>query len=284
MSSIVTFQQVLEIRRHRPMGENYYTPDEIMTLAAARKLKNGTVCFVGIGIPSAAANLARITHAPEVILIYESGAIGAKPDVLPLSIGDGELAETADLVVSVSEVFSYWLQGGRVDIGFLGAAQIDKCANINTTVIGDYRHPKIRLPGAGGAPEIASGAKEVCIILKQSERSFVEKVDFVTSPGRVLTNQIEHRYRPRTVITDLCVMENDQDTGELILTCVHPGTAVEEVCAKTGWDLRIATNVIETPVPTLDMLTALRDLKKRTDTAHAQGFLRDSRSRSHRAV
>lgn len=265
------------------MGEEY-TPDEIMTIAAARKLKSETICFVGIGIPNTAANLARMTHAPEVILIYESGAIGAKPDVLPLSIGDGELAETADLVVSVPEVFGYWLQGGRVDIGFLGAAQIDKYANINTTVIGDYQHPKTRLPGAGGGPEIASGAKEVFIILKQSKRTFVENVDFITSPGRVLKNQKEHQYRPRTVITDLCVMESDLHTGELILTCVHPGITVEEVRAKTGWDLRIATNVVETPVPTLDELTALRDLKNRTDAVHARRSSGEIRSRSHRAV
>ena len=165
------------------MPEPGYTPAEIMTVAAARKLKNGTVCFVGIGLPSAAANLARITHAPELVLIYESGTIGAKPDVLPLSIGDGELAETADAVVSVPEIFRYWLQGGRVDIGFLGAAQIDKFGNINTTVIGSYEKPKVRLPGAGGAPEIATAAKEVAIILKQSKRAFVEKLDFVTSSG-----------------------------------------------------------------------------------------------------
>src|SRR5271154_2316739 len=139
------------------MPDMEYSPVEIMTVAAARKLQNGTVCFVGIGLPSAAANLARMTHAPEIVLIYESGTIGAKPDVLPLSIGDGELAETADTVVSVPEIFRYWLQAGRVDVGFLGAAQIDKFANINTTVIGDYRHPTTRLPGAGGARELGNG-------------------------------------------------------------------------------------------------------------------------------
>jgi glutaconate CoA-transferase subunit B len=143
------------------MAESQYSPNEIMTVAAARKLANGTVCFVGIGLPSAAANLARITHAPDAVLIYESGTIGAKPDVLPLSIGDGELAETADTVVSVPEIFRYWLQAGRVDVGFLGAAQIDKFGNINTTVIGGtYEAPRVRLPGAGGAPEIATAAKK----------------------------------------------------------------------------------------------------------------------------
>src|SRR6202047_4630716 len=156
-----------------------YNANEIMTIEAARRLKNGTVCFVGIGM-SAAANLARLTHAPDVVLIYESGTIGAKPTVLPLSIGDGELAEHADTVVSIPEIFRYWLQGGRVDVGFLGAAQIDKFGNINTTVIGGtYDAPRVRLPGAGGAPEIATAAKEVWIILKQSKRTFVEKLDFI---------------------------------------------------------------------------------------------------------
>src|SRR5215468_7468149 len=158
-------------RSKEAMPDAAYTPQEIMTIAAARRLKNGSVCFVGIGLPSAAANLARITHAPDVVLIYESGTIGAKPDVLPLSIGDGELAETADAVVSVPEMFAYWLQGGRIDVGFLGAAQIDRFANINTTVIGPYRNPSTRLPGAGGAPEIAAHAKEVFITLRHNPRT-----------------------------------------------------------------------------------------------------------------
>src|SRR5689334_16434797 len=143
------------------MADRDYTAEEMMTVAAARQLRDGTVCFVGIGLPSAAANLARLTHAPDIVLIYESGTIAAKPEVLPLSIGDGELSETADSVVSVPEMFRYWLQGGRIDIGFLGAAQIDRFGNINTTVIGDYDRPKVRLPGAGGAPEIASCCGEV---------------------------------------------------------------------------------------------------------------------------
>ena len=160
-----------------------YTTNEMMTVAAARRLKNGSVCFVGIGLPSKAANLARLTSSPEVVLIYESGPIGAKPSVLPLSIGDGELAETADTVVPTGEIFRYWLQGGRIDVGFLGAAQVDRFGNINTTVVGDYHSPKVRLPGAGGAPEIAGSAKSVLIILKQSSRSFVDKLDFITSVG-----------------------------------------------------------------------------------------------------
>jgi glutaconate CoA-transferase, subunit B len=255
------------------MDDLSYTPEEIMTLTAARRLTGSKVCFVGIGIPSAAANLARLAHAPETVLIYESGTIGTKPTVLPLSIGDGELAETADTVVSIPEIFRYWLQGGRVDVGFLGAAQLDRFANINSTVIGDYTKPKVRLPGAGGAPEIASGAKEVCIVMSQSKRTFVRKVDFVTSAGLVQTDAEEHnrtgyRYRPRTVITDLCVMESDRETGELVLTQLHPGVTIDGVRAETGWELRVAERVRETVAPTVEELATLRDLKQRTAVAH----------------
>ena len=245
-----------------------------MTIAAARKLKNGTVCFVGIGLPSAAANLARITHAPDVVLIYESGTIGAKPSVLPLSIGDGELAETADTVVSVPEIFRYWLQGGRVDIGFLGAAQIDKFGNINTTVIGGtYCAPRIRLPGAGGAPEIATAAKEVAIILKHSKRSFVDKLDFVTSSGfsdqQSGNGPANGRGRgPTTVISDLGILVSDPITRELVLTSLHPGATVEQVRAATAWPLSIASNLEITPEPAATELAALRDLHARTAAAH----------------
>ena len=158
-----------------------YTPTEIMTVVASRAVRNDDVCFVGIGMPSAACNLARLTHAPGVTLIYESGTIGTKPDVLPLSIGDGELCETAVTTVSVPEMFRYWLQGGRISVGFLGAAQLDKFGNINTTVVGDYDNPKVRLPGGGGAPEIATSCGEIFLVMKQSKRGFVEKVDFITS-------------------------------------------------------------------------------------------------------
>src|SRR5436305_7467197 len=154
-----------------------------MAVSAARRLSDGTVCFVGIGLPSLAANLARATHAPDCVLIYESGAIGAKPTRPPLSIGDGELAETADAVVSVPEMFAYWLQGGRIDVGFLGAAQIDRHGNLNSTVIGSYDAPKVRLPGGGGAPEIATNCKNIFVMLKQSPRTFVERLDFTTSLG-----------------------------------------------------------------------------------------------------
>jgi glutaconate CoA-transferase subunit B len=256
------------------MPELGYTPQEIMTIAAARRLKNGSVCFVGIGLPSAAANLARITHAPDVVLIYESGTIGAKPEVLPLSIGDGELAETADTVVSVPEIFRYWLQGGRVDVGFLGAAQIDKFANINTTTIGGtYDSPRVRLPGAGGAPEIATAAKEVTIVLKQSKRAFVEKLDFVTSSGHnTRTNEAGSGAASgrgsTTVITDLAILQSDPRTRELVLTSLHPGVSEGQVHEATGWKLKVAPSLGKTPSPTPSELAALRDLHARTAAAH----------------
>ena len=235
-----------------------YTADEMMTIAAARMLRNGTVCFVGIGLPSAAANLARLTHAPDVVLIYESGPIGAKPSILPLSIGDGELAETADAVVSIPEMFAYYLQGGRVDVGFLGAAQIDPFARINTTVIGDYRTPRTRLPGAGGAPEIAACSREVLITLRHDRRAFVEKLDFTTSvPGT----------GPLAVITDLGILMPDPGTRELTLTGIHPGVTVEQAAAATGWPLRISPHLATTGAPSETELRVLRDLNARTARA-----------------
>lgn len=250
-----------------------YTTSEIMTIAAARLLKNGAVCFVGIGLPSTAANLARLTHAPDIVLIYESGPIGAKPPVLPLSIGDGNLAETADTVVSTPEIFRYWLQGGRVDVGFLGAAQIDRFANINTTVIGDYRKPATRLPGAGGAPEIASCAGEVVLVLKQSARAFVKKLDFVTSVGHLDGGDARKRLGlpgkgPVAVVTDLCLMEPDPATKELTVTQLHPGVTREQVAKATGWEVGFAGSLRETPVPTQTELETLRDLDRRTKLAH----------------
>jgi glutaconate CoA-transferase subunit B len=251
-----------------------YTATEIMTIEAARRLRSGMVCFVGIGMPSAAANLARLTHAPEVVLIYESGTIGAKPDVLPLSIGDGELAEHADTVVSIPEIFRYWLQGGRVDVGFLGAAQVDRYGNINTTVIGgDYEHPKVRLPGAGGAPEIASNAKETWIIIKQTKRSFVAQLDFLTSVGHLTGGDSRARSGargagPTAVITDLGVLAPDPATRELVLTALHPGVTVEQAKAATGWDLKIADALEHTAAPTPYELEVLRDLQARTARAH----------------
>jgi len=252
-----------------------FTTNEMMTVAAARRLGNGNVCFVGIGLPSKAANLARLTHAPEVVLIYESGPIGAKPSVLPLSIGDGELAETADTVVPTAEIFRYWLQGGRIDVGFLGAAQVDKFGNINTTVIGDYHKPKVRLPGAGGAPEIAGSAKEVLIILKQSHRTFVDKLAFITSVGHGEGG--DHRQRlglpgkgPVAIITDLCTMQPEPGSNEFIVTALHPGVTPEQVVENTGWAIRFADSLAVTAAPTATELAALRDLEARTAAAHGQ--------------
>ncbi|MFJ9365953.1 CoA-transferase subunit beta [Nocardia sp. NPDC101769] len=242
-----------------------YTPDEMMTIAAARALRDDSRCFVGIGLPSTAANLARRTHAPDLVLVYESGALGSKPSRLPASIGDGILAETADAVISVPEVFNYWLQPGRIDIGFLGAAQLDRFGNINTTVVGDYADPAVRLPGAGGAPEIAASCGEVFVVLRQSRRAFVEQVDFITSFGHGRGNGERaelglHGAGPTLVITDLGVLRPD-DTGELILTATHPGVTVDDARAATGWHLRVADSVERTPAPTAAELTALRALR-----------------------
>ena len=250
-----------------------YSADDIMTVAAARMLRDGTVCFVGIGLPSTAANLARLTHAPNVVLIYESGTIGSKPDALPLSIGDGELATTADAVVSTPEIFRYWLQGGRIHVGFLGAAQLDRFANINTTVIGPYEKPKVRLPGAGGAPEIAALAGEVLIVMKQSNRTFVSKLDFVTSVGHADGGDARKKLGfpgkgPTAVITDLCIMRPDPQTRELTVTEIHPAVTRERIQAATGWPIRFADEVGETSPPTPNELTALRALLERTRRAH----------------
>jgi glutaconate CoA-transferase, subunit B len=242
-----------------------WTADEMMTVAASRALRPDARCFVGIGLPSTAANLARRTHAPDLVLVYESGTIGAKPDRLPLSIGDGVLAETADAVVSVPEMFNYWLQPGRIGVGFLGAAQIDRYGNINTTVIGDYRDPKVRLPGAGGAPEIAASCGEVIVIVRQSRRTFVERVDFITSVGYGSgpgdRERLGLRGRgPVTVITDLGVLEPDPATRELTLTRLHPGVTADQAREATGWPLRTASPLAVTDPPTDTELDALRTL------------------------
>jgi glutaconate CoA-transferase subunit B len=250
-----------------------YTSDEMMTVSAARALRDGMTCFVGIGLPSAAANLARETHAPGLVLIYESGTIGAKPGLLPLSIGDGILAETADAVVGVPEIFNYWLQPGRIDIGFLGAAQIDKFGNINTTVIGgDYGRPKVRLPGAGGAPEIAASCREVIVVVRQNRRSFVDRVDFVTSVGYGSGPGERERLGltgagPRKIITDLGVLEPDPATMEFTLTGLHPGVSAATVRERTGWDLVVSASPEALPPPSAAELAALRDLHARSNTA-----------------
>ncbi len=241
-----------------------YTSDEMMTVAAARALTDGTSCFVGIGLPSAAANLARATHAPSLVLIYESGAIGAKPDRLPLSIGDGILAETADAVISVPEIFNYWLQPGRIDVGFLGAAQIDKFGNINTTIIGgDYAHPKVRLPGAGGAPEIAASSKEVIVIVRQSKRTLVERVEFITSvgygDGPGTRQKLGLRGNgPQKIITDLGILTPDPQTCEFTMTALFEGVTRDTVMERTGWDIQVAATPELIGPPTAPELAALR--------------------------
>ena len=249
------------------------TRDEVMTVVAARALAGHTTCFVGIGAPSAAANLARRIHAPDLVLIYESGTIGSKPSVLPLSIGDGELAETADSVVPVPEIFSYWLQAGRVDVGFLAAAQIDRFANLNSTVIGPYDHPRVRLPGGGGAPEIAAAAREVMIMMRQRPESFVERLDFVTSAGFMEGGDARQRSGsrgggPSRVITDLGVLEPDPVTRELTLVAVHPGVSAQQARDATGWELRVSPALAETEPVTDEELATLRDLKERSARAH----------------
>ncbi len=240
--------------------------DDMMIVTAARALAARRVCFVGIGLPSTAANLARATTNPDIVLVYESGTIGAKPNRLPLSIGDGELADTADAVVSVPEIFNYWLQAGRVDVGFLGAAQIDRYANLNSTVIGEYENPKVRLPGAGGAPEIATSSREVFVLLRQNKRTFVDRVDFVTSVGFGSGPGDRERLGlrgngPSLVITDLGVLEPDPTTCELVLTRVHPGVEVDQVRSATGWDLRVADEVQRTAPPTQEEMVVLRRLQ-----------------------
>jgi glutaconate CoA-transferase subunit B len=226
-----------------------WTADEMMAVEASRRLRDGTVCFVGIGLPSLAANLARSTHAPGCVLVYESGTIGAKPMRLPLSIGDGELAETADAVVSVPEMFAYWLQGGRIDVGFLGAAQIDRHGNLNSTVVGPYDAPTVRLPGGGGAPEIATSVRDVFVLLRQTRRAFVSALDFATTTGS----------KVRVVVTDLGVLEPRD--SELTLVSLHRGVDLEQAREATGWELRVSDDLRETPPPSDAELAALRSLR-----------------------
>ena len=242
-----------------------FTSDEMMSIAAARQLSNNQVCFIGIGLPSKAANVARRLHAPDLVMIYESGTLGAKPSRLPLSIGDGDLAETADTIVSVPEIFNYLLQPGRIDVGFLGAAQIDKHANLNSTVIGTYRNPVVRLPGAGGAPEIAGACKKVIVMLRQSPRSFLNELPFVTSVGFGSGPGDREKYGlkgagPVMVITDLGMLEPDPKTKELVFTHIHPNIEIEKVIESTGWNLRIADQLEVTKPPTKEELEAIRSL------------------------
>jgi glutaconate CoA-transferase subunit B len=250
-----------------------FTPNEMMTIAAARALSNDDVCFVGIGAPSAACNVARLTHAPDITLIYESGTIGTAPDVLPLSIGDGELCETAVTTVSVPEMFRYWLQGGRISIGFLGAAQLDRFGNINTTVIGDYHKPKVRLPGGGGAPEIATSCQEVFITMKQATRGMVEKIDFYTSFGHGEGGNYRERLGittkgPTLLITDLAIWKPDPETKEFTVVSMHRGVTRNMVLKTCGWKVHFSERLEETRPPSELELTTLRELQARTEKAH----------------
>jgi glutaconate CoA-transferase subunit B len=237
----------------------------MMVVAASRLLEPDDVVFIGIGLPSKAANLARKTHAPELSMIYESGTLDTKPTVLPLSIGDPELSRTAKAVVSVPEMFNYWLQGGWIRTGFLGAAQIDRHANLNSTVIGDYETPRVRLPGAGGAPEIASFCGRTLVLLRQNRRSFVEKLDFTTTVGMLDGGKSRQGLQvpghgPQAVITDLGILEPDAESGELVLTHLHPGNSAESAVEATSWPLKVASDPIETKEPTEEELEILRSL------------------------
>jgi len=251
------------------------TRQEMMKISAARMLRNEDVCLVGIGAPSVACNLARLTHAPDIKLIYESGTIDTKPSLLPLSIGDGELCDNALTTISLPEIFRYWLQAGRISVGFLGGAQIDRFANLNTSVIGDYRSPKVRLPGAGGAPEIATGCDRVFVIMEMSRRRFVEKMSFVTTLGHGRGGN--HRSElgvttqgPVAVITDLCIMEPDAVTKELQVRSLHSGVTPDEVAAACEWDLSFADDLQETELPSDFELDVLHDLEERTRIAHLE--------------
>lgn len=255
-----------------------WTAEEMMAVAASRLLWNNCVCFVGIGIPSTAANLARLTHAPDIVLIYESGTIGVQPDVLPLSIGDPGLAETAAAIVPLPEIFSNYLQAGRVDVGFLGAAQIDRFANINTTVIGDYARPNTRLPGSGGAPEIAAHARQTFVVLRQSPRSFVRELGFCTSAGFLSGSGTRassgaHGQGPTAIITDLGILRPAQPSEELELVARYENATVDAIREATGWPLRIAERVDVVAAPNPEELTALRDLRERTRLAHSKPVL-----------
>jgi glutaconate CoA-transferase, subunit B len=250
-----------------------YTAAEMMTVAASRALADDDVCFVGIGLPSAACNLARVTHAPRLRLVYESGTLETKPDVLPLSIGDGELCEKALTTVSVPEMFQYWLQGGRISVGFLSGAEVDRFGNLNSTVIGDYRRPKVRLPGSGGATEIATSCQRVFIVMRHTPRAFVDRLSFLTSLGHGRTGRERRALGittegPVLLVSDLCLMRPHDETRELQVASLHPGVTRERVVDETGWPVQFAETVTETAAPAAEELSALRDLNARTARAH----------------
>ncbi len=244
-----------------------FSKSEMMIVAAARELAGQHVCFVGVGLPNIAVNLAQRTVAPDLELVYEAGVFGARPARLPLSIGDPTIVTGATAVVSMYELFSFYLQGGLIDVGFLGAAQIDRFGNINTTVIGDYDHPKTRLPGSGGACEIAINARQIFVIMRQSARSFVERIDFRTSPGNLGGAEKAERIRreqgwlgrgPSVVVTDLGIWHFDE-SGEMRLDSLHPGATLDEVRATIGWEPRISAALVTTTAPSSDELRLIRE-------------------------
>jgi glutaconate CoA-transferase, subunit B len=244
-----------------------FSKNEMMIVAAARELAGQRVCFVGVGLPNIAVNLAKRTVAPELELVYEAGVFGARPARLPLSIGDPTIVTGATAVTSMFELFSFYLQGGLIDVGFLGAAQIDRFGNINTTVIGEYDAPRTRLPGSGGACEIAINARQVFVIMRQSSRSFVERIDFRTSAGNLGGAEQSERIRreqgwlgrgPSVVVTDLGIWHFDE-TGEMRLDSLHPGASLEDVRAATGWEPKLASTLETTPAPTDGELRLIRD-------------------------
>jgi glutaconate CoA-transferase subunit B len=244
-----------------------FTRSEMMIVAAARALAGQRVCFVGVGLPNIAVNLAQRTVAPDMEMVYEAGVFGARPQRLPLSIGDPTIVTGSTAVVSMLELFGYYLQGGLIDVGFLGAAQIDRFGNINTTVIGEYAAPRTRLPGSGGACEIAINARQVFVIMRQSARSFVETIDFRTSPGNLGGAEQAERIRrqggwlgrgPSVVVTDLGIYHFDE-TGEMRLDSLHPGAALEDVRGSIGWDVKVADALAATPPPTAEELRLVRE-------------------------
>ena len=245
------------------MREAPYTKNELMIVASARLLDGVRNCFVGVGLPNIVCNLAQRTVAPELQLVYESGVFGARPRRLPLSIGDPTLATGSTAVTSMFELFAFYLQAGLIDVAFLGGAQIDRFGNLNTTVIGDYAAPKVRLPGSGGACEIAIHARRILVIMRQAQRSFVEELHFRTSPGH--SGDPDHDQArgwsgsgPTNVVTDLATYDFDEETGEMELSTLHPGVSLDEVRASMAWEPRIAPNLVETPPPTEEELRIVR--------------------------
>jgi glutaconate CoA-transferase subunit B len=242
-----------------------YTPSELMITSSARALAGERVVFVGVGLPNIACNLARHTVAPDLELVYESGVFGSRPARLPLSIGDPTLVSGATLVCPMPDLFMYYLQGGRIEVAFLGAAQIDRFGNINTTIIGDYQRPKVRLPGSGGACEIAIHARRVFVIVRLSRRAFVDQIDFRTSAGHLGGQPGERKALgmpgkgPQLVVTDKAIFRFDQHSGEMVLSSVHPGTSVEDVQAQVGWPLKVAPDLTSTQPPTAEELRLIRE-------------------------